>query len=231
MNRLQSLNWTVATRWRKRRLSFELSLEEGKFLIELARKAVEQYLKTRKYAKAPENTPKKLLQHCGVFVTINSITNGEKQLRGCIGYPYPTNPLAEAVIDSAINSATQDPRFYPLSLSELDDVVFEVSVLTPPEPVEAKKPEEYVSKIKVGEDGLIVEKGIFKGLLLPQVPVEWEWCEEEFLCQCCIKAGLPPDTWLAKGTKIYKFKCVIAQETSPKGPVQIVLPKDLKKLL
>lgn len=206
--------------WRKSRLSFELSLEEGKFLIELARKAVEQYLKTRKCTKTPENTPKKLLQNCGVFVTINSITNGEKQLRGCIGYPYPTNPLAEAVIDSAINSATQDPRFYPLSLSELNEVVFEISVLTPPEPVDVKKPEEYPSKIKVGEDGLIVEKGIFKGLLLPQVPVEWEWGEEEFLCQCCIKAGLPPDTWLTKGTKIYRFNAIIFEEKKPRGEVK-----------
>lgn len=201
-------------------MSFELSLEEGKFLIELARKAVEQYLKTRKCTKTPENTPKKLLQNCGVFVTINSITNGEKQLRGCIGYPYPTNPLAEAVIDSAINSATQDPRFYPLSLSELNEVVFEISVLTPPEPVDVKKPEEYPSKIKVGEDGLIVEKGIFKGLLLPQVPVEWEWGEEEFLCQCCIKAGLPPDTWLTKGTKIYRFNAIIFEEKKPRGEVK-----------
>ncbi len=206
--------------WRESRLSFELSLEEGKFLIELARKAVEQYLKTGKCTKAPENTPEKLLQHCGVFVTINSITNGQKQLRGCIGYPYPTNPLAEAVIDSAINSATQDPRFYPLSLNELDEVVFEISVLTPPEPVDVKKPEEYPSKIKVGEDGLIVEKGMFKGLLLPQVPVEWEWGEEEFLCQCCIKAGLPPDTWLIQGTKIYRFNAIIFEEKKPRGEVK-----------
>jgi len=209
-------------------LPFQLSLEEGKFLIELARNAVKEYLETRKYVKAPENTPKKFYEQCGVFVTINSVKHGEKELRGCIGYPYPTNPLVEAVIDSAINSATQDPRFYPLSLSELDEVVFEISVLTPPEAIEVKKPEEYVAKIKVGEDGLIVEKGMFKGLLLPQVPVEWGWCEEEFLCQCCIKAGLPPDSWLTKGAKIYKFQCVIAKEVSPKGFVEIVSPEDVQ---
>jgi uncharacterized protein (TIGR00296 family) len=201
-------------------LSFQLSLEEGKFLIELARNAVKEYLKTRKYAKAPKNTPKKLYEQCGVFVTIHKVKNGEKELRGCIGYPYPTNPLVEAVIDSAINSATQDPRFYPLSLSELDEVVFEISVLTPPEAIEVKKPEECVAKIKVGEDGLIVEKGMFKGLLLPQVPVEWEWCEEEFLCQCCIKAGLPPDSWLTKGAKIYKFNAIIFEEETPQGEVK-----------
>jgi len=202
-------------------LPFLLSLEEGKFLIKLARNAVKEYLKTGKHARAPENTPKKLLEQCGVFVTINKVKKGQKQLRGCIGYPHPTLPLVEAVIDSAINSATQDPRFYPLSSSELDDVVFEVSVLTPPEAVEVKKPEEFVTKIKVGEDGLIVEKGVFKGLLLPQVPVEWGWGEEEFLCQCCIKAGLPPDSWLTKGAKIYKFKSYIAEELTPNGKVII----------
>jgi uncharacterized protein (TIGR00296 family) len=210
----------VTELWREHDLPFQLSLEEGKFLVELARSAVKEYLKTRKYVKAPENTPKKLFEQCGVFVTINTVRNGEKELRGCIGYPYPTNPLVEAVIDSAINSATQDPRFYPLSLGELDDVVFEVSVLTPPEAVEVKKPEEYVAKIKVGEDGLIVEKGIFKGLLLPQVPVEWGWCEEEFLCQCCIKAGLPPDSWLTEGAKIYKFSAIIFEEETLHGEVK-----------
>jgi len=201
-------------------LPFQLSSEEGKFLIELARSAVKEYLKTRNYVTPPENTSKKLFERCGVFVTINKVRHGQKELRGCIGYPYPTNPLVEAVIDSAINSATQDPRFYPLSLSELGEVVFEISVLTPPEVVEVKKPEEYVTKIKVGEDGLIVEKGIFKGLLLPQVPVEWGWCEEEFLCQCCIKAGVPPDSWLTKGTKIYKFNAIIFEEETPQGEVK-----------
>ncbi|MEM3440794.1 MAG: TIGR00296 family protein [Candidatus Bathyarchaeia archaeon] len=201
-------------------MPFELSLEEGTFLLQLARKAVKEYLQTGKTIKPPADAPKKLLEHCGFFVTINSMENGEKTLRGCIGYPYPTNPLVEALIDSAISAATRDPRFHPLSLKELGSVVFEVSVLTPPELVEVKKPEEYVSKIKVGEDGLIVEKGFFKGLLLPQVPVEWGWCEEEFLCQCCIKAGLPPDSWLTRGTRIYKFSAIIFEEETPEGKVK-----------
>ena len=109
-----------------------------------------------------------------------------------------------------------------MKAEELDHVVFEVSVLTPPEPIEVENPREYCSKIKVGRDGLIVERSYCKGLLLPQVPVEWNWDEEAFLCQCCIKAGLPPDSWLLKGTKIYKFSCIIAQETSSKGPVKII---------
>ncbi len=193
-------------------MSFELSDEEGKFLIQLARNAVKTYLEKEEILKPPENTPKKLFENCGVFVTISTLKRGRKELRGCIGYPYPTNPLVEAVIDAAIQAATQDPRFESMTAKELDNVVFEVSVLTPPEPVHVEKPEEYLKKIKVGEHGLIVEKGFYKGLLLPQVPVEWGWCEEEFLCQCCIKAGLPPDSWLTKGTKIYKFNAIIFEE-------------------
>jgi uncharacterized protein (TIGR00296 family) len=209
----------MAVQWGKS-VPFELSLEEGKFLIRLARNAVKEYLTTGRTVEAPKNTPKKLFECCGVFVTINRLENGDKKLRGCIGYPYPTSPLVEAVIDSALNAATQDPRFYPLSLSELGEVVFEVSVLTPPEEVGVGNPKEYLAKIKVGEDGLIVEKGIYKGLLLPQVPVEWEWCEEEFLCQCCVKAGLPPDSWLTKGTKIYKFQAIVFEEETPQGEVK-----------
>ena len=199
---------------------FELSLKEGEFLIRLARNTVKTYLETGKVVKAPENTPNKLFENCGVFVTINSLKGGEKKLRGCIGYPYPTSPLVEAVIDSAVSAATRDPRFYPLSLVELGNVVFEVSVLTPPEAVEVENPKEYLANIKVGEDGLIVEKGFNKGLLLPQVPVEWEWCAEEFLCQCCVKAGLPPDNWLTKDAKIYKFQAIVFEEETPQGEVK-----------
>jgi uncharacterized protein (TIGR00296 family) len=201
-------------------LQFQLSQDEGKFLVELARKAVEQYLGTDKRIDVPENISRKLLQHCGVFVTINAFNGAKKRLRGCIGYPYPTTPLARAVIDSAISAATQDPRFHPLSLDELEKVVFEVSVLTPPQTVEVKKSKEYPTKIKVGEDGLIVERGMFKGLLLPQVPVEWGWDEEEFLCQCCLKAGLSPDHWLIEGTKIYRFQAIVFEEEEPRGEVK-----------
>jgi uncharacterized protein (TIGR00296 family) len=201
-------------------VSFELSLEEGKFLVTLARRAVKEFLEKKKKISVPTDIAEKFLQPCGVFVTINTIKSGQKELRGCIGYPYPTTPLVKAVIESAISSATQDPRFYPLSISELDRAVFEVSVLTPPELIEAEKPSEYPSKIKVGTDGLIVEKGMFKGLLLPQVPVECEWNEEEFLCQCCIKAYLPPDNWLIEGTKIYKFQAIIFEEENPGGEIR-----------
>jgi uncharacterized protein (TIGR00296 family) len=210
-------------------MSFQLSQDEGTLLVHLARNAVEDYFKTRRHCVPPEGLSRRLLQPCGVFVTINTVRNEEKELRGCIGYPYPTTPLPEAVIDSAINAAVHDSRFAPLKPQELDHIVFEVSILTPPQKIEVKNPKEYITKIKVGEDGLIIERGIYKGLLLPQVPVEWEWNEEEFLCQCCNKAGLPADCWLVQGTKVYKFQCVIAQEKSPNGPVIVANPSDLRK--
>lgn len=206
-------------------MSFQLTPKEGKLLVKLARKAVEERLKKGKVIDVPKDVPQKLMEHCGVFVTLNSLTHGKKELRGCIGFPYATTPLTRAVIESAINSATQDPRFAPVSFEELDQILFEVSVLTPPQPIKVEKPQDYPSKIKVGQDGLIIEKGYYKGLLLPQVPVEWNWDEEEFLCQCCLKAGLPPDCWLAKGTKIYKFQAIIFEEVSPRGGVR---PKELE---
>jgi hypothetical protein len=201
-------------------LQFEIDNSEGESLVKLARNAVEEYLRTRRHIGVPADISKKLLECCGVFVTISKLSQGEKRLRGCIGYPYPVSPLAEAVIDSAINAATKDPRFKTLSESELPGVIFEVSILTPPELIETSNPQGYLAKFKVGEHGLIVEKDWTKGLLLPQVPVEWNWCEEEFLCQCCMKAGLTPDSWLDKDTKIYKFKAIIFEEETPEGKVK-----------
>jgi uncharacterized protein (TIGR00296 family) len=78
----------------------------------------------------------------------------------------------------------------------------------------------------VGHDGLIVERGWNKGLLLPQVPVEWNWDAEEFLNNCCMKAGLTPDAWLIEGTKIYKFSCIILKELTPNGATVL---KDMRK--
>jgi uncharacterized protein (TIGR00296 family) len=171
----------------------------------------------------PSDVPAKFKEKCGVFVTINKTEKGKEgkhELRGCIGFPYPTHTLAQAVAEAAISSATQDPRFHPMKAEELDHVVFEVSVLTPPEAVEVASPKDYCSNIKVGKHGLIVERSYCKGLLLPQVPVELKWDEEEFICQCCLKAGLPPDSWLLKGTKIYKFQAIIFEEVSPKGKIE-----------
>lgn len=201
-------------------MSFQLTPKEGELLVKLARKAVEERLRKGKTIEAPKDIPTKLMEPCGVFVTLNSFRHGKRELRGCIGFPYATTPLARAVIESSINSATQDPRFPTVSFEELDQIVLEVSVLTPPQIIDVEKPQDYPSEIRIGQDGLIVEKSYYKGLLLPQVPIEWDWDEEEFLCQCCVKAGLPPDCWLARGMKIYKFQAIIFEETSPRGEVE-----------
>ena len=203
-------------------MPFKLTDEEGVFLVKLAREAVEARLRDQRTISPPENVSDKLKQSQGVFVTINSVEGGKGRLRGCIGFPYPTYPLVQAVIEAAIASATRDPRFPPISADELDHVVFEVSVLTPPEQIKVASPKEYPSKIKIGEDGLIVESRFSKGLLLPQVPVEWGWDTEEFLCHCCMKAGLTPDCWVLKDTKIYRFSSIIAQELEPNGGIVLV---------
>ncbi len=202
-------------------MSFSLTQEEGEWLVKLARKAVEKYLETGSIINVPSDSPSKLSGLHGVFVTVNNVKEQRKKLRGCIGYPYPTTSLAKAVVECAISSATQDPRFPPVSQDEFVHTTFEISVLTPPALVEARNLKTLPSKIEVGKDGLIVERGHHKGLLLPQVAVEQNWDEEEFLTQCCIKAGLPPDAWLMEATKIFKFHCVIASEKLPQGQVQI----------
>ena len=201
-------------------MTFQLTLEEGKFLVELARQTVTEYLKSGKMLQVPEDVTSKLMEPCGVFVTLNIFIKGKKNLRGCIGLPYPNTPLVAAVIESALSAATRDPRFPQVSHEELDKIVFEVSVLTPPELVTVEKPMEYQEKIEVGRDGLIMERGYSKGLLLPQVPVEWKWTVEEFLCQTSVKAGLSPDAWLFKDTKIYRFQAIIFEEAYPKGQVK-----------
>ncbi len=194
--------------------------EWGEFLVRLARRAVEKYVRKGKTIKPPDDTPSELWEKMGVFVTLNNRhAPPQMALRGCIGFPLPIYPLVEATINAAIYAAVDDPRFPPVRESELDDIVVEVSVLTPPEPVEGP-PEERPKKIKVGRDGLLIEKGIYSGLLLPQVPIEWHWDEEEFLAQTCWKAGLPPDCWLDPDTKVYRFTAEIFEEEKPWGPVR-----------
>lgn len=202
-------------------MGFSLTQEEGEWLIKLARKAVWKYLETGSIINVPSDSPAKLKGLHGVFVTLSNVKEQRKKLRGCIGYPYPTTSLPKAVIECAISSATQDPRFPQVSQAEFAHIIFEISVLTQPTLVEARNLKNLQSKIEVGKDGLIVERGPYKGLLLPQVAVEQNWDEEEFLLQCCIKAGLPPDAWLMEDTKIFKFQCVVALETFPQGQVEI----------
>ncbi len=194
-------------------MPFDLTPEEGKYLVRLARRSVEAGFDRSEpdISDAPSATR----ELCGVFVTLSKMRGGEKDLRGCIGYPYPIKPLAEAVRDVAYAAAFEDPRFPPLEKRELGEVVVEVSVLTPPEAIEAKP-----SEVRVGKDGLIVKRGGRSGLLLPQVATEWRWDAEEFLCQCCAKAGLPQDAWCIPGTQVSRFQAIIFAEESPGGAVK-----------
>ena len=200
-------------------MKFQLTQNEGTFLVKLARQTVTEYMQTGKMLQVSEDVSPNLMEKSGVFVTLNSFNKGTKRLRGCIGLPYPTTPLTRAVIEAALSAATQDPRFPPVNLKELENIVFEVSVLTPPELVIVEKTLDYPSKIIIGQDGLIIENRYNKGLLLPQVPAELNWQPEEFLCQTAMKAGLQPDVWLLKNTKIYKFQAIIFEETIPKGEI------------
>lgn len=201
-------------------MPFELTSDEGAFLVRLARRAIATFLEAGEGIAVPVETPEKLKRKAGVFVTLNSLKGGAHELRGCIGYPLPTHPLAEAAIRSAIESATGDPRFPPVTRGELDNIAIEVSVLTPPNLIEVMDRRDYPKKIEVGKDGLIVERGMFRGLLLPQVPVDWDWDGEEFLAHCCMKAGLPPDIWLVGGTRVSKFQAIIFEEVAPDGEVR-----------
>jgi len=153
----------------------------------------------------------------GAFVTIHSYP--EHDLRGCIGIPLPVMSLKDAIVEGA-RSATRDPRFPPLDKDELDSIVIEVTVLSKPELIKVNQPKDYTKNIKIGRDGLIVEQGFYKGLLLPQVPVEQGWDIEEFLSHSCMKAGLMPDAWYDKNIKISRFSGQIFTETTPNGEIK-----------
>ncbi len=195
-----------------------ISDDDGVFLVKLARETIERFVRTGKIGSPPLDVSSRLKEKKGVFVTINKLIHGSKHLRGCIGYPLPHFPLVEATMRSAVE-ATRDPRFPPLREDELDSIVVEVTVLSVPELLKVKNPKDYVEKVKVGRDGLLVARGPFRGLLLPQVPVEWNWDAETFLCECCMKAGLPPDAWLDRDTEVYVFRGVIFEEEEPRGKI------------
>ena len=180
--------------------ALDLDKEEQNFLLGLARRAVEKKLKTGKTLRA-KVSDEKLREKKGAFVTIKV----KGQLRGCIGYVQPHKQLFETIIEMAIAAATQDFRFSPLTLQDLPDTKFEISVLSLPEPVADP------NDIEIGKHGIIISKGFNKGLLLPQVPEEYGWDRETFLQHGCLKAGLDPDEW-KKGALIEAFTAQVFAE-------------------
>lgn len=192
-----------------------LSIEDGTLIVKTARNVVTKYLNTNSKLNLEKQFQEDFSFNSGVFVTLNNPLG----LRGCIGYPLPDKKLFNALEEAAIAAATEDPRFPPVKSEELKSIKFEVTILTPPETIFVDKPEEYLSKIKVGRDGLIVRNGFNSGLLLPQVPVEYSWNEKEFLEYTCEKAGLPKDYWKNPDTKIQKFEGIVFKEIKPNGQV------------
>jgi len=178
-----------------------LDKKEQQFLLSLARRTIEHYLKTGEPPTIETVENKKLQEKRGAFVTLKV----EDQLRGCIGYPLPIKPLYETVIDMAIAASTQDYRFAPLAPEELPRTRIEISVLSLPRPVKD------ISDIEVGKHGIIVSKGYHKGLLLPQVPLEYDWDRETFLGHGCLKAGLDEDEW-KRGVRIEMFSAQVFSE-------------------
>ena len=174
----------------------------GRYLLNIAKEAILTYLETNEMMEIPEGFPIELEEELGVFVTLNK----RNQLRGCIGYPQPVKSLIESTIDVAISAAFNDPRFPPLTREEYDELDFEVTILTKPELIEVAHPKQYLDNIKIGEDGLIIQKGYAKGLLLPQVATENEFTVEEFLEHTCMKAGISADSWLDESCDVYKFQ-------------------------
>ncbi|HEY6008463.1 MAG TPA: AmmeMemoRadiSam system protein A [Geobacteraceae bacterium] len=152
-------------------------------LLGIARRALEGYIGGGSIPSEAEARGR-MTAPGAAFVTLTK--NG--RLRGCIGYTEAVAPLVKVVQECAVAAATEDPRFPPVSPTELPNLRIEISVLTPMFPI---RPED----VEVGRHGLMVAQGRMRGLLLPQVPVEWGWDRETFLDQACVKAGLPPSAW------------------------------------
>lgn len=186
-----------------------LTLEEGKLAVRLARQSLVNYIEKKKIAE-PESLPQVFDEKRGVFVTIHE----EGELRGCIGYPQPIMPLGRAIVDSAINACSRDPRFPCVRPSELQRVEVEVTILTKPEPYDVPK-QRLPEVVRIGTDGLIVTKGMYSGLLLPQVAPEWGFDPWTFLSQTCLKAGLLPDAWIDEDTEVLHFEAQIFAEVAP----------------
>jgi AmmeMemoRadiSam system protein B/AmmeMemoRadiSam system protein A len=184
---------------------FSLSDREKDELLALARKSVEHAVTSRKPYEPPVSSNESLNQERGAFVTLKKA--GE--LRGCIGYTSAMEPLYRTVRDTATLAALRDPRFPPVSVAELPQLQYEISVLSP------LRCAVDVHQIIVGKHGLLMKNGDNEGLLLPQVPVEQKWDRETFLEETCRKAGLNSNCWKSEDTDIFMFTAAVFGEHKP----------------
>ena len=139
----------------------------------------------------------------GIFVTLHTV---EGNLRGCIGYLEGVKSLPEAIVEMTEAAATKDPRFDPVREAELNDIVLEISLLSPL--IKIDSPDE----IEIGKHGLVISRGHDKGLLLPQVATENNWDKIRFLEHTCEKARLPRDAWKSEETEIAIFSAEVFEE-------------------
>jgi hypothetical protein len=183
-----------------------MDLAEATIGVRLARRAIETAVNSREHIKPPDDLPAVFDEFGGVFVTLHS-----DGLRGCVGYPYPSKTVKEALIDAAISAALHDYRFPPVTAEELARITIEITLLAEPQKISGP------ADIVVGKHGIIVRKGIYQGLLLPQVAVECNWTQHQFLEQTFVKAGL---TSQEDGAEIFVFEGQIFLELRPGGEVK-----------
>lgn len=179
-----------------------LTDSQKKVLLRIARETIEARLCGKKLVMPGPEDPV-LQEKRGVFVTLKR----KGRLRGCIGYIEPVKPLAEAVREMAVHSATEDPRFSPVEPAEMKEIIIEISALTVPEKISDTR------EITLGRDGVIVKRGMSQGVFLPQVAEETGWTKEEFMDNLCLhKAGLPARAWKEKETEIFTFQAEVFSE-------------------
>ncbi|MBI5215836.1 MAG: AmmeMemoRadiSam system protein A [Ignavibacteriae bacterium] len=178
-----------------------LSDSDKKLLLSTARKAIEAAVNNKPLPPL-KNIPEHLKSPQGAFVTLKK----NHELRGCIGYIESEEPLINTVQEVAMKSALNDPRFNPVEPEEVRSLELEISVLSPVRQIHN------INEIEVGKHGLIIESGRARGLLLPQVPIEYGWDREIFLNQTARKAGLPMNAWKQPGTKISIFSAEVFSE-------------------
>ncbi|HMK35968.1 MAG TPA: AmmeMemoRadiSam system protein A [Desulfomonilaceae bacterium] len=181
---------------RKKDVGVDLGLsdQEKKELHTIARTAIENRARNKSLQILAPSTDK-LKENRGAFVCLYK----KGMLRGCIGSLEADEPLHKTIEEMAQAAAFRDPRFAPVKEDELPFLDLEISVLTPLEHI--NDPEQ----IQVGLHGILIRKGMWSGLLLPQVATERSWDRITFLRETCRKAGLPPDAWKDKETRIYVF--------------------------
>ena len=187
--------------------------------VHRAREAIREALGFTRGRPLDRGLPATWQEPRGVFVTLRRYPSAE--LRGCIGFPRPTRPLIEALREAAVAAALDDPRFPPIRPHELGRLTVEVSILTVPEPITGPTPEARLAQVRVGVDGLILEREHRSGLLLPQVAVEQRWSPEAFLRGVSEKAGFAPTAWADPETRLYRFQAQVASERSPEGEVTV----------